>query len=761
MQKNPLVPDALHGPTQANLEGFGSAHRQDEMSFGDIARTLRRQRKVILLAALAGLILALLVSLVMTPKYEAQARIELKAADGNKLGLSDFSPDAATAADDLGTNLTTLVQMLRSTSLALEIIQQNGLDKERSYFPHKKKFLAEAGLPLAQAPERRSYAIEKFEANLSIEPVAGTRLVQISFKDQDAARSSKVVDTLISRYNSDYIRRYYQGSVQASEWLQKQITELKGQVTASETKLTEYGKQNNFFGFVGTGTDTADSPMLQKLVTLNQSVVQAEAERIQKEATARLLATRDPEVIVGLGANPQIANGVGAADLTLLQSLRLRQAELGAQYSQMQTRYGSKYPALLETKNQLDSLQASINQVVEKLRARAVNDLAIASRNEQMLQQSFKRQAAEANELNDKATQYKLLTKEAEGNRALYEALVTKLREAQVAASVRGSNIVLLDPALSTPRPASPNYLVNLPSGLVAGLLIGICIAFYRSRSDQAIESLEAFEALSPLPVLGAVPTLEPVTRLSLSNTASRAISRIGRESMSAKKQGQVAMAAEAYNQIRAAILLRARDSVPQTLLVTSPLSGDGKSTTVTGLAMTFASGGSKVLVLGADLRNVSSGEAERTTEPKGFWDLLAQGGELSSYIQSHGSVENLYFLPAGRVSEHPLALLESPRFQETLKELKKLFDFVIIDSPPTSFFADVTVMAPYVDAAVLIVRAGVTSQQAFNRACNTLGHARARVLGVIVNDLAPNSASFYGYYGYRGKDLARSYANI
>ena len=760
MDKNPLVPEALSRRNAPELfEGFAAPHRRDEISFGDVSRVIRRQRKVILRGCLLGLVLGLLISLVMKPEYESLARVELKPGDGNKLGLSDFSPDAGAAADDLGTNLTTAVQMLQSTSLALETVQQMGLEKDDAYFPKKRRFLAEANLPLAQAPERRTYAVDRFERKLTIEPVPGTRLVQIKFKDQDAKRSSEVVNALISNYNSDYIRRYYLGSVQASEWLQKQISDLKQQVTSSENRLTEYGKQNGFFGFVGTGTDPTDNPMLQKLVTLNQSVVQAEAERIQKEATARLLATRDPEVIIGLGANPQIANGVGGTDLALLQSLRLREAEEGAQYAQMQARYGAKYPALVETRSELDSLHLSISRVVEKLRSRAVNDLAIASKNEEMLQQSFNKQAAEANEMNDKATQYKLLSKEAEGSRALYEALLTKLREAQVAASVRGSNIVLLDPAMVTPRPSTPNYPLNMAIGLGAGLILSLGLGFYRARNDQGIERLDVFEALSPVPVLGAVPTLKPVTRLSLSTAFARSLKGRGVRGRVGKAD-QVAVAAEAYNQIRAAIVLRARDAVPQALLVTSPLSGDGKSTTVAGLAMTFATGGSKVLVLDADLRNRQAGDKDLRSGTKGFWDLLKVGGDPDSYIQSHGTVENLFFLPAGQVSDHPLALLESPRFQAALQELKSRFDFVIIDSPPTSFFADVSVMTPHVDAAVLVVRAGVTSQQAFDRACSTLSHARGRIIGVVVNDLAPNSASFYGYYGYSGKDLARSYAD-
>jgi len=758
MNKNPLLPESsLYQAAPVAYEGFASRHPKDEMSFGDVSRILQRQRKLILASSLAGITLALIASLLMTPKYRSEARVELKPTEGNKLGLSDFTPDAGASGDDLGTNLSTVVQMFHSNSLAMEAIQ-GPLAKDPSYNGVSEQKPGQPARSLADDPERRTKAIKRFEHNLDVSPVPGTRLLQISFKDPDSDRASQVVNSLIENYNADYIRRYYLGSVQASEWLQKQISDLRRQVTNSEDKLTAYGRQNGFFGFIGTGTDSNDSPILQKLVALNQSVVQAQAERIQREATAKLLATRDPEVIVGLGSGAQ--GGVSQADLTLLQSLRLRKAEVSSQYAQMETRYGAKYPGLVETKSQLDALQNSISQVIENLRLRAVNDYAVAKENEQMLQHSFDQQAAEANQLNDKATQYKLLAKEAEGNRALYENLVTKLREAQVAASVRGSNVVLLDPAMPMPHPSSPNYPLNLAIGLGAGLLVGLGSSFYRARGDQAIESLSAFEAISPFPVLGSVPRLQPVARHRLATVFVRRLAKSTGKTQRRSRRHQVTIAAEAYNQIRTSLLLRAKEHVPRTILVTSPLSRDGKSTTVAGLGMTFATSGSKVLVLGADLRNGRAHEEDASAPTKGLWDLLTEKGDPQKFVESHGSVKDLFFLPAGDVTKHPLTMLESPRFREILEELKSSYDFVIIDSPPTAFFADVSVMTPHVDAIVLVVRAGVTSQQAFERSCNTLLHAQGTVLGVIVNDLPPNSESFYGYYGYRGKDFDRSYAN-
>lgn len=761
MSTNPLLPDTRPGSqTMEHYSGFGTAKRE-EITFGDVTRILRRQRRIIVYAVMVCLAIALLVSLFMTPKYTAVANIELNAAEGNKLGLSDFSMDPNSGADELGTNLSTLMEMLSGDTLALETIDQNHLESVPPYIPPQRhKYEVEAGLPLAQAPERRTRILKKFESNLSVKPVPGTRLLKVSFADRDAKRSAAVLNSLIDNYNTDYIHRHYSSAVQASAWLQKQLADLKQQVAVSEAKVTDYAKQNGFYGYVGTGAENAQSPLLQKLITLNQSVVQAEAERIQKEAIVRMLETNDPEVIVGLGANPQIANGVTGTDLAVLQSLHLQEAQLKAQYSDMEIKYGPRYPALIETKNQLNSVEQSILKTVNNLRARVQNDYAIAAKNETMLKQTFDEQAVEANRLNDKATQFQLLTKEAEANRDLYEALRTKLREAEVAASVRGSNITVVDPGLPTPKPSTPNYPLNLAIGLGGGLLIGLGAAFYRSRGDQTLETVEAMEALSPVPILGAVPSLsrlkQPASPRNLSGVAPKVINGRLQQRGSEDK-----LATEAYRQIRTSILLSGAGAAPRTILVTSPLNGDGKSNSVFELASAFASGGARVLALDCDLRHSDlDGRLGQAADP-GLSELLEKGGNPDQFIHPFQSIPNLFLLSSGNPVDSPLILLESPRFKQLLEELKTSFDFILIDSPPVSFFADVSVMAPLMDATVLVVRAGVTSRQAFRRSCTTLLDARTKLLGVVVNDLALDSASFYGYYGYRGKDFARSYAKI
>src|ERR1700722_2510324 len=149
MSMNPLLPDTRSGVKEVDrYGGFGSTIHE-ELSMSDVSRVLRRQRPFIICSALIGLALALLVLLIMTPKYRSLAHVELN-AEGNKLGLSDFSPDSASAADDLGTNLSTVSEMLRNDSIALEAIRQNNLEAVEPYkTPKTGKFAAEANLPLA------------------------------------------------------------------------------------------------------------------------------------------------------------------------------------------------------------------------------------------------------------------------------------------------------------------------------------------------------------------------------------------------------------------------------------------------------------------------------------------------------------------------------------------------------------------------------------------------------------------------------------
>jgi capsular exopolysaccharide synthesis family protein len=736
-------------------------HSDDrDISFTQLFRTVRRRKFVILASVILTTLLAWEASVYMTPKYTASALIEVNKESSDMLGdaMSSMIQEGSGAADSLDYNVTlqTHAKALQSDSITFQVADQMGLENRKEFrlanswkqwfLPGKSiteaEIEAEYKKPLDQSPLRRSLLSYVFAKNLTIKTVPGTRLIEVHFLNPDPQTAADVVNKLVADYLQQYFRTRYAATAQASEWLSKELTGLKRDVDAGEQELGETQKRAGLLGI----DDEVHSLEITKLDVLTKELTQAEETRILAEVTNRIVKTGSPELMAAALSSSGMASGPASNPLSLLQTLRAQQAQLKIQYAQASSKYGPAFPALIQLRNQLTDLDSSIQAELGKLSSRTDNAYQVARASEDQLRESFAKEKAVAERLNDVAIQFTIQKHEVEVNRELYDTLLAKLKGAGILSGLQSTNVVVIDPARTTPAPARPIYPLNLAIGLGVGLLGGIALAFIKESTDTLIRTPEEVEEIASLPTLCVVP--------NFLSTRMPAVVR-PKQAHSWAVNHPTSAAAEAYRLLRTSVLLSNIDSPPKVILVTSALPKDGKSTTSVNMATTFASQDYKVLLVDADLRRSKVTENLQLSSVNGLTNLILNGQSNSSSYQAHPTVPTLSMLSAGYRPPNPAELLGSARMGELVAQWREQFDFVIIDTPPVLAVSDPLVLSQYADATVVVVCYNQTTKQSLVRTRDLLLRTNARISGVVMNRMNMNSPDHfysYGCYAYQQK---------
>jgi polysaccharide biosynthesis transport protein len=380
----------------------------------------------------------------------------------------------------------------------------------------------------------------------------------------------------------------------------------------------------------------------------------------------------------------------------------------------------------------------------------------------ELLQEALDKQKAEANDLAEKLVQYHILQHDAQSNKALYDGLLQKLKEAGITAGLRSSNIRVVDPALAPSSPSRPQKARNILLAILVGLVGGVGLALFREYLDNTVKSPDDIETLTGLPSLAVVPSLPGL------NGHHRRLSRFSREAHPQVTAGPrvellsyvqpKSQISEAFRALRTSLLLSQAEHPPQVILVTSALPREGKTTAAVNLAVTLAQLGDRTLLMDSDLRKPGVRRALNLTIGKegGLSSYLAGVSTLDEVIITHPAITNLDALTTGPVAPSPADLLSSHRMREAITELRRRYKFIVIDSPPIMAATDAVILSSLTDGVLLVVRSGETPKEAFTRTRDLLAAVKSRLLGVVLNAVDSSAPDYY--YSYRYYPYAYGY---
>ncbi|MGB8008367.1 MAG: polysaccharide biosynthesis tyrosine autokinase [Terriglobales bacterium] len=757
MSLGPLVPrnnDPRNGeaprewqPSEAAefLRPFGSAiYNALPMQESTVREYLRVliKRKWMVLAVIAGIFMIVAVaSLRQTPTYEAVGRIALNKADPNLITFKDSQPvlDYYDQSD-----LDTEVRILQSDIMALQVIRTLNLDKRPEFGGHpeakQSNLLADS---LQTDSSRTTSLLAGFRGHLHVTLIPNTRIIEIHYTSTDPQLAATAVNTLASTYIQQNIQTKFESTMQASDWLSKQLVDLQMKVETSQEKLVRYQKEHEILG-----TDEKTNIITEKLDELNKEMTQAESDRMQKEAVYRQSQSNDPDAV----AAAIVSDSSGStATSTLLDKLREQQANLRIQIADLSIQFGPQYPKVAQLNSQVKEidrqLQSETNKAVDHLKGQYL----AALQRENMLRDSFDKQKQEANKLNESAIEYSILKRDLDSNRTLYEGLLEKLKEAGVTAGLHSNNFRIIDAARVPQSPSEPNIPRNLSFALVLGIISGVGLAFVLENMDNTVRTPEQATALSGLPALGMIPLGSKAggygssgKRLALtaSKEAVETVTQI-------RPQSQMA---ESYRALRTSLLLSNLGAPPKVIMVTSARPQEGKTTTSLNTAIVLAQKGVRVLLVDADLRRPSVHKTLGMGPRSGLSNILTGSANLEQTITTSAILPNLFIITAGTPPPNPAELLASSNMRDLILELRGMFDHIVIDTPPTLSVTDAVVLSPRADATILVIRSGQTTKQALRRARDILTQVNAHVAGVLLNAVDLTSPDYYYYYEYQGK---------
>lgn len=753
MDSRPSMP--LNGRTWREFESVLSLESQERAAAGfypviEQDSSLREylriliKRKWVVVGSLVLIVGVVAIStLRSTPIYDAVGSIAINKMDPVVLNLKDSVSTGADYYDP--TDLDTEVRILKSDLLALQVIRQLGLDKT----PAGGASPADSGLQLttdlqSDSP-RISAVLAGFKSNLQVMLVPNTRIIEIHYRSPDRNLAARVVNTLASTYVEQNFKTRFESTMQASDWLSKQLVDLQMKVETSQEKLVRYQKEHEILGI-----DEKQNITTAKLDELNRELTQAESARMDKESVYRLVQAGDSDSIVA-AAHAEGGVAGSAASSALLEKLREQEADLKIQIAQLGTQFGPAYPKLAQMRSQLQEVTVQMQTEMKKVAARLRGDYEASLQRENMLRAALEQQKQEANKLNESAIEYSLLKRDVETNRTLYEGLLEKLKEAGVTASLRSNNFRIVDTARVPVAPSEPNLPRNLAFALALGLTTGVGLAFLLEGMDNTVRTPEQAQMLSALPSLGMIPLgSRTTTELGARQRLALATSKEAVELVTqARPKSQMA---ESYRALRTSLLLTSAGGPPRVILVTSALPQEGKTTTSINLAIVLAQKGTRVLLMDADLRRPSIHKTLGMGPRSGLSNLLTGSSNPAEVIIRSTILPNLFLLPAGTPPPNPAELLASSNMKELLARLREDYDHVVIDTPPTLSVTDAVVMSTSADRVVLVIRSGQTTKQALRRARDLLMQVNAKVCGVLMNAVDLNSPDYYYYYEYQGK---------
>ena len=767
--ENPIVqPTGL----PVNRERFFDS--EDEVSLRNLAIVPFKWKRTVIGCAIFGLLLAILVTFMMTPRYRATATIELNEdKQGGVSALSDLASMASGGGDELKVKIQTETAVIEDNSIALAVMEKMGmlrLGKSGFFSREQGPIVSQAALPAG----RREELIAGFEGNLTVKEVENSRLIAITYSSTDPVMAAKIANQIVDEYKSYLLTSNYSSSKDVSKWLGSQLGDLSDKVSKSEQAVADYERSHNLSsampglatlggggggaaaaaasssggggGSSGGGGGAIRIPELDRLTTLNGEVTQAEAQRLSSEAIYRLTETQNPEVISSLGASslPSLPNSTvisQGSGLQMLIALRQQEATIKVAYADAATKYGAKNPRLSELDGQLKSIEEQIQTEMQKIKQRAKNDLTLAEENEKSLDQAFQAQKLITSKMNDDVVQLGILMEQASSSRELYDILYAKLQEANIDSGSSAVNVTLADPARPPGSPWIPKKGLFPMAGLFGGFVLGIGLAYLLESQDDTVADSFQVEELAHVPVLGLIPFHKRETRTKTDGALATESSPFLIDPDGAT--------AEALRSLRSGLTLSGVGRRLKLLAITSSLGGEGKSYTIYNLGIASAATGLKVLIIDADLRRPRQDVLFRVTRKEGLSNLLAGIGTFDEVLQAHSVVPNIFLLSAGQSTPLASELLESGEIVNVLKMARERFDLVLVDNAPVLPVADPVQVASHCDGTIGVLRSGQTSRKALRRFVQILARNRIHVLGMVIQAVDMSASEYRSVYGY------------
>ncbi len=678
------------------------------MHFLDYWRIIRIRKTVILAVFLLVVITATLVTFILPEWFSSTARIKVERDQSDIPGMQDRAMMAGYDPYFIQTEF----EVIQSELILGKVIEDLNLNKEWG-----KKF---AGGDLLKTPETMGL----LKARMDLRPVRNTSLIEIRVFNEKPEEAARIANAIAEAYKEHRLQERKEMTMGGINALEERWKEQNSQIRDKQKVVDELREKLKISDAMASGDAPTMLMTAESLRRLQNLRIEKETEFVAQETLLNQLK--------GIQTNQgleRLAQAIPTAAQDTLLSSWLEQLNFAGQKLLTATnQYGPEHVEEITAKAQVELLRTNIQNRVEGVIAGL--DVKVAAMKNSL--EDLKRQVDEATERDiataSKSRPYFAAKRELEELLRFKTILDMKISSEHIDLGLPKTIMVkIVDTAKPGLRPVRPNKPLSIALGIIIGLVVGIGLAFFIEYLDTSVKTIDDVERSLQSPVLGVIP--QNVGLLL--------------------DEGAESPHAEAYRVLRTNLLFSRKDDKLNTVAVVSAGAGEGKSTTVFNLAVVFAQGGQRTLIVDSDLRRPTLHKMLGVTNSIGLTNYLLKQNALEEVIQTT-SLPTLDFMASGKLPSSSLGILSSAQMKNLISELKQRYDFVFFDSPPIMGVSDASILASEVDMTLQIIQYRRYPQPMNIRAKQLIEKVGGNLVGIVLNNInMSQDESYYYYSGY------------
>jgi succinoglycan biosynthesis transport protein ExoP len=713
---------ASTSPEPYETSGPAESHLQDYL------HVLLRRRRLIVAVLVSMVVLAALRAFLTRPVYEATAQLLIEKEDPSVLSFKQVTE--AKSGWGIDDYYQTQYKLLQSRSLARRVIEQLNLLNDAEYggprpTPRIEALLAQ---PAGQSPEMEG-TIDGLLGRISVKPIRNSRLVSVSATSFRPQLATQIANALATLYIQQSLDIRFKTSSEAGRWLATQIEEQRKKVEDSDRRLQEVKRQEGLVNI-----EERRTLLEQRLKELGTALTERKTERLQKEALWRQMAE---------APNPEELPDVMRSGL--VQSLRIELASLERQQAQLMERYLEEHPEVVKVRKQIEDTRAKIRAEAQRVVRAAENDYKAAGAQEASMASALEAAKRDALDISTRAVSYDSQKRELDAAKLVLDSLLSRAKETDVSSELKTTNIRVVDAAVVPTWPIRPRTQRDVMLGFLLGAFLGVGLAFFLDYLDNTLKTPDDVKEHLGAPLLGVVPEVAGQdARIVLLATDVDERFR------------------EGYRVVRTALNYSWSEPGARLMVVTSTAPGEGKTLTAANLSLTLAAQEGHTLLIDADLRRPATHRLLGLKKEPGLSDLLVGRSTVAEAIQ-HVEGTTLSYLASGTSVPSPADLMTNRSLRGLLDELRRSYDWIVVDSPPVGAVAEPLILSSLMDGVIVVAGAEMVPRKAVRETLDRIRSTGARILGVVLNRAQVDKHSYYyghyygHYYGVRYSPAAQS----
>ena len=706
----------------------GSA--DDGLSLSELLNVLRRRRRAIIAVVILVTALVTLYGVALEPTYTATATVVVEPGASQIVELEEVQPGLSTDPASLDTQIAVLESrdLIMETVRELELLSEPsgtvGPDGEvpRDPLPGEqvrdllrkakghlaaglREGLATIGLAQAEqelqtqpglsvgipAEEMVEQAIDAFSWGLDAWRRTGN-VIGVTYTSHDPIKAARNANAHASVYVQSQLRRKRQATAEANAWLSERLQKLQQEVLDAEHAITRFQAEHRISSGGAVLSEAEMADLSGRLIDTRAAITETEA---------RLWQIREFE---RSGKNLNAINEVVAS--SEIARLRGQEADLVRKEAELATIYGERHPQMQALRQERARHAARILDEVYRIIRSLENELAVMRARERSLAEALESARSENALENESTTRLRELEREAAARRSLYEAFLMRYQETKAQEGLLNPDARIISWAQIPESPSSPPPKIFAAVGFTASAVLGCMVALLLEQLDRSLRSRRQVERILGLPCLALVPQVTGWKRDSAPHSLVLARPR--------------SAYAESIRALYMALFARVGDKRPQTILFTSALPGEGKTTLASSLAALTSQRGKRTVLVDLDLRHPKLAHQFRLKPACGLVEMILEQRPLAQVLL-RDEATGIHIVPVLVRPSDPMSLIESPRLQLLLRSLREQYDCVLLDAPPLLGMTDAPLLTRYADATLLVIQWERTKQDAALAALNAL----------------------------------------